>query len=729
MSIRLLPLVFLVACLGAHAAPFAYVPVANGSVSVVDVASETVVATIPVPMGAHNGVAVNAAGTRAYVTNVESGNPSGSVSVIDTATNTVVATIAVGLTPYGVAVSPTGASVVVTNHFGSSVSIIDAAANAVVAEVPVDGQPWGVAAAPAGTGAYIANSLSSAVSLLDLGSHAIAASVPLGTTTRDVAVHPTLPRAYVTAFSNGIRVVDTTTNLETTAIPGTQDVVAVAVNRSGTRLYAVRNTDGTLLVIDTQSNAVVAAVPVGSVPTSVAVDPSETKVLVVNSANGVPGAGAVTFVDALTNAVTHTLAVPGASGAAGSFITPASMPGTGVVGINPYGPLTATGATVHANTISDLQPGAVIQLGSAAGTPGSYVEIDFRGFDLAAGSTLTIRSGAAMQSVVLSNLNSAPSAIRGTLQAQGGNGAAPPAMALVNGGGVTVLTGGTISGPGGLEVSGLAGSWYAGGPVVNQGVIDGGPALGIAGLAINGGGQFRGDATLLSTLTHANNPVNGAHYLSNGLQVYPGTGSDVGLILHAYGSAPQYLNVTVHGNATLAMPSAWPPGPARPANNAVVPPGGSRAAGSPEPAYGGGSMIVQATGGLRLAGGSTNDFVFPGGVVLRAAGVLDLNGVTVNQGWTTTGKPFQGIYFESPSITSTAPVEVYSNDLNWTNFSTLPVGHFHVSRLVRRPDASAGYAPADLDAPHQNTYSTLIEAAANGQCWVCLVNFAPIQVQ
>ena len=47
------------------------------------------------------GVAVNPAGTRAYVAN----NNSNNVSVIDTATNTVVATVAVGVYPYGVAVA------------------------------------------------------------------------------------------------------------------------------------------------------------------------------------------------------------------------------------------------------------------------------------------------------------------------------------------------------------------------------------------------------------------------------------------------------------------------------------------------------------------------------------------------------------------------------------------------------------------------------------------------
>ena len=48
----------------------------------------------------------------AYITNASSNN----VSVIDTATNTVTATIPVGVEPIGVAVSPNGSRVYVTTH-------------------------------------------------------------------------------------------------------------------------------------------------------------------------------------------------------------------------------------------------------------------------------------------------------------------------------------------------------------------------------------------------------------------------------------------------------------------------------------------------------------------------------------------------------------------------------------------------------------------------------------
>ena len=62
----------------------------------------TIVLFLLLSMGVGLGTATAQAQTRAYVTN----DGSNTVSVIDTATNTVVATIPVGLLPTGVAITP-----------------------------------------------------------------------------------------------------------------------------------------------------------------------------------------------------------------------------------------------------------------------------------------------------------------------------------------------------------------------------------------------------------------------------------------------------------------------------------------------------------------------------------------------------------------------------------------------------------------------------------------------
>src|SRR3977135_1551829 len=91
--------------LAAEAAPFAYVVNSgDGTASVIDTATNTVVG-IPIPVGREPfGVAVSPDGKHAFVANRGSNN----VSVIDTATNMIVATVAVGNVPFNVAVTPDG---------------------------------------------------------------------------------------------------------------------------------------------------------------------------------------------------------------------------------------------------------------------------------------------------------------------------------------------------------------------------------------------------------------------------------------------------------------------------------------------------------------------------------------------------------------------------------------------------------------------------------------------
>src|SRR5450755_4763684 len=107
----------------ARAAPFAYISnFGSANVSVIDIATNTVVGTVPV--GAQpEGVAVNPVSPRVYVTT------SSNVSVIDTTSNTVIATVPVGVGPTGVAVNPAGTRAYATNFGSNTVSVIDTASN------------------------------------------------------------------------------------------------------------------------------------------------------------------------------------------------------------------------------------------------------------------------------------------------------------------------------------------------------------------------------------------------------------------------------------------------------------------------------------------------------------------------------------------------------------------------------------------------------------------------
>jgi YVTN family beta-propeller protein len=72
------------------------------------------------------GVAVTPDGSKVYVTNLNDNT----VSVIDTAMNKVITTISVGPNPLAVAVTPDGSKVYVTSLSGT-VSVIDTVSNTV----------------------------------------------------------------------------------------------------------------------------------------------------------------------------------------------------------------------------------------------------------------------------------------------------------------------------------------------------------------------------------------------------------------------------------------------------------------------------------------------------------------------------------------------------------------------------------------------------------------------
>jgi len=181
------------------AGTFAYVTNSgSGSVSKINLATDTVSATITVGSGPY-GVAINPAGTFAYVTNLSSD----SVSKINLATDTVSATITVGSGPYGVAINPAGTFAYVTNNGSGSVSKINLATDTVVATITVGRFPRGVAINPAGTFAYVTNLTSDSVSKINLATDTVVATITVGSGPYGVAINPAGTFAYVTNSGSG----------------------------------------------------------------------------------------------------------------------------------------------------------------------------------------------------------------------------------------------------------------------------------------------------------------------------------------------------------------------------------------------------------------------------------------------------------------------------------------------------------------------------------------------
>ena len=209
----------------------------SDNVSVINTATNTVAATVAVgapagsPRAYPTAVAITPNGGFAYVVNGgDSSSVKGSVSVINTASNTVAATVPVGSLPGGVAITPDGQFAYVTDYGSGSVSVIDTASNAVATTVAVGSYPDGVAVTPNGELAYVTFG-SGNVSVINTASNHVAATVTVGSYPHGVAVTPDGQFAYVTNVdSNNVSVIDTATNTvaATLAVGGDPNDVAIA---------------------------------------------------------------------------------------------------------------------------------------------------------------------------------------------------------------------------------------------------------------------------------------------------------------------------------------------------------------------------------------------------------------------------------------------------------------------------------------------------------------------
>lgn len=123
---------------------------------------------------------VTLAGGRAYAADVLSDT----VSVVDLASHRLIATIPTGERPYAVAFA--AGRGFVTNQYGGSVTVFDAGSHAVIATLAVGDYPEGIAATPDGRAVLVANWMSDSLTRIEADSLSVGAEAAL----------PAGPRAF-----------------------------------------------------------------------------------------------------------------------------------------------------------------------------------------------------------------------------------------------------------------------------------------------------------------------------------------------------------------------------------------------------------------------------------------------------------------------------------------------------------------------------------------------------
>ena len=358
-------------------------PAAN-VVSVIDLTSNTVKATIPIP-GSPGRMAVDPVAHRVYVV-----TSSSTLTVFDTTTNTVVDTIGGLSNPIGVAVDPGTHTVYVANYVSQTVSVIDTTASpATVANTDIVGsRPWAIAVDPISHPAYVATLFGGTVAVISGTTIVKTLGGFIGPI--QVTVDPSTQHAYViNNNSDNVSVIDTTTDTGAASFTAGSGPSDIAVDPRTHTAFVTNRNDDTVSVIDQDSNTVVDTVPVGETPVTVEVDPATHRVYVTNSDSTISVIGA----PFASQEIIFTSVVPAGASVGGSHTVTA----TGGISGNPVTFSTASPActVTSGGQVAFIHAGACV---IAADQAGSSSTTD------APTATQAIDVGRAAQAIIFTSL-------------------------------------------------------------------------------------------------------------------------------------------------------------------------------------------------------------------------------------------------------------------------------------------------------------------------------------
>ncbi|MEO6852127.1 MAG: beta-propeller fold lactonase family protein, partial [Mucilaginibacter sp.] len=300
----------------------------NNAVAVINTLTNKIATTIPVGIGPQ-GVAVSPDGSRIYISNSNSGpgTTNGTISVINGADNTALPAIPGSADPYGIVVSPDNKWVYVVNSSSSSVSFVNVSTNDVTI-IPTIYQPNGIMVSPDGKYLYVTTPFIGGGYLLviNTATHTILPSIPVEKNPIGVAVSADGSRIYVAnAGSDDVEVFDAATyalmakiNIPTGSFPS-----AIVISPDGTRVYVTNNESSDISVIDATTNKLITTIPDGGKnPQGASTSPDGKYLYVANSTSN-----DVSVIDTKTYAITNLIKIGDNSTpiSFGNFISPSSL--------------------------------------------------------------------------------------------------------------------------------------------------------------------------------------------------------------------------------------------------------------------------------------------------------------------------------------------------------------------------------------------------------------------
>lgn len=315
-----------------------------------------VVATIGVGMNPA-GIAITPNGRFAYVANDNNNQISGddTISVIDTCSNTVITTISDPTfgapytdQAYTITINAAGTKAYVTNSDSTTITIIDIATNTVSGVINGFDGPSGMVILPGCNAniAYVNNyggpegvmsGNGTTVSVVNLTTNAIIGTITVSLAPAALTVTPDGAYVYVACYVDGnpgtgtVNVIRTSDNKVVAVIPGFSGPFAIEITPNGCFAYVTNfgsnnfaPVGNTVSVISTKTNEITATIPVGTQPAGLAITP-DGKYVYISNYNTLyligapyfeyltPGIGTINIIDTCTNKVICPTIVVGSS--------------------------------------------------------------------------------------------------------------------------------------------------------------------------------------------------------------------------------------------------------------------------------------------------------------------------------------------------------------------------------------------------------------------------------
>jgi phospholipase C len=260
---------------------------------------------------------VSASSALAYVPGIVGGN----VAIFDASSYVLASAVAGGLTnPYGIAATPDGTEVWVTNSGTNTVSVISTATNKVTGTVVVGIYPHGIAITPDGTTAYVANTGpntgpggSQTVSVIEVASQTATGTITVGEAPQMVTVSPDGSLVFVTC-ADGVYVITASNGRVRQVREELRNPHGVALTPDGAHAYVTDTERDRVIVLDTSRLRTVARIPVGATPWGAAFTADGSSAYVTNANDDT-----VSVIDTASLTVTATVTL-GSSATQGNHI-------------------------------------------------------------------------------------------------------------------------------------------------------------------------------------------------------------------------------------------------------------------------------------------------------------------------------------------------------------------------------------------------------------------------